>query len=254
MNTIRRTNATQGQDLLYSDDEESNPTNHNNEATILLSTLGNVSQNDYIISERTKQQQQRSDYGSLNSDTSSLGNSDYDGRESYFRNNNAPVMNRHIDKNGAVNDIGLPLTGEDNRTLSSFLLAIFITCVFSMAILSGSSSGIISGQNNQEENNSNQNMYYFPFPDGSVFSPRGGLNSSLETSKYVPFTTLDRKDTGISASQIVFPELFHSSLRLSKNATTKIDYNSKENKERDDQSSSSPPLPLLKVPFPTVSI
>jgi hypothetical protein len=72
----------QGQDLLYSDDEESHPCDYN-ESTILLSTLNGGDQTENAPYNETNQLQ--SDYGSLNSPSSSLNDSDYERRESQYR-------------------------------------------------------------------------------------------------------------------------------------------------------------------------
>jgi hypothetical protein len=227
----------QAQDLLYSDDdEESRPSDDHNESTILLSTInGTTPGTDQGANApapyptATTANPHSSDYGSLNSPTSSLGDSDYDRRESQYRTT-------YYTANNVDSKIG-------DQKLASILLAVILICSFSVAFLAGSSQVPGQAGNDEGGNTSSQNrMHYFPFPDGSFFSPGEGITSSLETSKYVPFKTIDRKDMGTEASQIVFPELFHLSLRLSKNST----------KLGADDTSSSP-LPLLKIPFPTVS-
>lgn len=227
----------QGQDLQYSDDEESYPSDHNhNESTILLSTINNSVDRAANV-PYTATNPHSSDYGSLNSPTSSLGDSDYDCRESQFRTYHKTLGDTTANDN-------TPSIKSGDQKLASILLTVILICSFSVAFLAGSSQGTGHGANDQGEGgiSGQSRMHYFPFPDGSIFAPGEGLSSSLETSKYVPFKTVDRKEMGIEASQIVFPELFHSSLRLSKNST------------KVDAGAMSSPLPLLKIPFPTVSL
>mmetsp|Transcript_4781 Transcript_4781/g.9127 ORF Transcript_4781/g.9127 Transcript_4781/m.9127 type:complete len:1047 (+) Transcript_4781:1869-5009(+) len=218
---------SQGQDLLYSDDEESHPSDYN-ESTILLSNLNGGYQTANVPYHETSQHQ--SEYGSMNSPTSSLGDSDYERRGNQYIN--YPPMLGDLANNVAMK-------GGDQR-LASILLTVIVICSFSVAFLVSSAQGTGHGANVPGVNDSIQSrMHYFPFPDGTVFSPEGGLVSSVETSKYVPFKSVDRKELSVDASQIVFPDLFHSSLRLPKNSS-KVDING-----------TSSPLPLLKVPFPT---
>lgn len=246
----------EGQDLLYSDDEESSNGNHH-ESTILLSHLPRDQMTDrpHIghSSPSSSMDEQRSDYGSMNSTTSSLGNSDYDRRESYYRNDRGAIPTTFSGRGIKTSNLktgGMLLTGEENRTVTSILLAVVLTCAFSVVFLAGSAPGVIHGGGGNGGSGSTENrMHYFPFPNGSMFSAEGGISASLETSRYVPFKTIDRKDMSMPASEIVFPALFHSSLQVLKNSTKRSASSPMDNDENSDHLSSA--MPLLKVPFPT---
>ena len=229
-----------GEDLLkYSDDEESplqpGPLKLQSTSNGDATSLGETSRNS-----RESKVSNGYSYGSMQSPTSSLGNSDYDRSESDPLKKHARSMNRAtVD---ALKDGGMLLTKEENKTVSLILLTVIVTCAFSMAFLTGSSeskNGDIGQQGNF--NKIQSDVDYFPFPDGSKFKAGGGLSAARETSSYVPFKTVDRKDGDIPASEIVFPDLFHSSLRF-----TKTDSQTNETITQESNN-----MPLLKVPFPT---
>jgi hypothetical protein len=76
---------------------------------------------------------------------------------------------------------------------------------------------------------------YFPFPNGTEFSYDGdGFGSAaMESSEYVPYPTVNRADYSVPATDIVFPELFHPSLKHVPHGKVKG------------------PEPYFKAPFPT---
>jgi endoglucanase Acf2 len=226
-----------GEDLLgYSDDEEA-PISEPAVSTQLGDTTS------FSGTSRNSRESNRNSYGSIQSPTSSLGESDFDRSESDALNKHVRSMNR-----GTIDALkeGIHLTKEENRTLSFILLTVILTCAFSMAFLAGSMSESTSGPSVKGKNFPVQsNQDYFPFPDGSMFKAGGGLSAARETASYVPFETVDRRDDSIPASQIVFPDLFHSSLRFPSNFT-KIDPQTNET-----VTPASSDFPLLKVPFPT---
>ena len=226
-----------GEDLLGCSDDEEAPISEPAVSTELGDTTS------FSGTSRNSRESNRHSYGSIQSPTSSLGESDFDRSESDAVKKHARSMNR-----GTIDALkeGINLTKEENRTLSFILLTVILTCAFSMAFLAGSMSESTSGPSVQGKNfpvQSNEN--YFPFSDGSMFKAGGGLSAARETASYVPFKTIDRRDDSIPASQIVFPDLFHSALRFPSNFT-KIDPQTNET-----VTPASSNFPLLKVPFPT---
>jgi len=142
------------------------------------------------------------------------------------------------------------LTREDNRSVTTILSAVVIVCIISIAYLDSrlGMNAVANGNSNNAVNSRNRvssnlkkggnggdkgvgdisSLVYFPFSDGTDFSPRGGLDSALSTSEYVPFPSRDRGGSdgdgggggGIPASEIVFTDLFHSSLKFQDNFTS----------------------------------
>lgn len=245
-------NTLVGEELLkYSDDEET-PLQEplDSESTQLQSTSNGCATRSSGTSTNSSDSRviNGSSYGSIQSPTSSLGNSDYDRSESDQLKKHATSMNRAtVD---ALKNGGMLLTKEENRTISFILLAVILTCAFSMAFLASSMSASKNGDIDQRGsfNNIQSDTDYFPFPDGSEFKAGGGLSSARETSSYVPFETIDRKDYSAPASDIVFPNLFHSSLRFHGNFTK---FDSQTNETIGQKSNGTNDMPLLKVPFPT---
>ena len=252
--------GTSGTSLLgeniFTDDEEIPRSPHYPESARLLSTISgdlNSAGNSASASEASRNsknssrssrnsRRDKNQYGSVQSPTSSLGFSDDNPIESDAYNKHARSMNRAtID---ALKDGGMLLTKEENRSLFSILLAVILTCTFSMAFLA-SSTPHANGSNDSHDHISveKNDVSYFPFPGGSNSQGEEGIDPAMETANYVPFQAVDRKDTSIPASEIVFPELFHSSLRLPDNFTRNDPYEKIPSTEY--------PLPLLKVPFPS---
>ena len=178
------------------------------------------------------------EYGSVEqSETSSLDCSDNEQRDNDINKYNANVQKINRGTMNALKDGGMLLTKEENRSLSSILLTVILTCTFSMAFLASAGVNVPATPGTNGVKPIETKVNYFPFPDGEKFVAKRGLSSALETSKYVPFQTIDRKDYNVPASEVVFPELFHSTLQVQKNAS----YTGKMHGA----------MPLLNVPFPT---
>lgn len=180
-------------------------------------------------------------YGSFNSPTSSLGNStDNDRSEHDPVKKQIRSMNRGtID---ALREGGSVLATDENRTLSTILLSVILTCAFSIVFMANSmtSSMNMNSTDRSTTYSSPDKMEYFPLPDGTTFLAGGGLSSAFQTSQYVPFETKDRqRDGNTPASEIIFPELFHSSLRFFRNISDT------------SLNETSSLFPLMKVPIPT---
>lgn len=202
----------------------------------------------------------------------------------------------------ALKDGSRVLTREDNRSVTTILSGVVIVCIISIAYLDsrlGMNGNAANGNNNMNANSSRNrvssnlkkggnggdrgvgdisSLAYFPFRDGTDFSPRGGLDSALSTSEYVPFTSRDRGGAdghengngsgGVPASEIVFPDLFHSSLKFQDNFTSIFSElvdngghdGGKEAKAKaattgtdtkTTKANEKLAMPLLRVPFPS---
>ena len=176
------------------------------------------------------------------SPTSSLGNSE---DTDAFINGKVNKQTRSIQRNtiDALKDGGMMIVKDESRNLSFLLFSVVLICTLCMTILatSNANNSYTFYKDHKVDSSSdggntiNTEVSYFPLPDGTKLSFDGDGSAPFDTSKYVPFPTVDRKDYSVPASDIVFPELFHSSL-----------------KHNSDETKGTPgPKPYLKVPFPT---
>jgi endoglucanase Acf2 len=156
------------------------------------------------------------------------------------------------------------LTKSENRPLVSILVSITLICFFSASYMASHRS--FGSPNGSKTTDQDGPFLYFPnanhdylsttissaaTPSSTSTSTNNALESLLETIHFVPFQSVDRSQySHVSPTDIVFPELFHSSLLLPRNNSNTINSTSTTT-----TTSSTVQLesiqPLLNVPFPT---